>query len=88
LREPEKNRCGFKGESKGERLLNRARKLGMKLEYMTMERRRFAHKISVEAVKTVRDAVRVFRIMVFLHSAKDFSSVLKLCGSEDSSVTD
>ena len=62
--------------------------MSMKLECMTMEGRRFAHKISVEAVKTLRDAVRVFRIMVFLHSAKDFSSVLKLYGAEDPSVTD
>ena len=88
LREPEKNRCGFKGESKGERLLNRARKLNMKLECMAMEGRRLAHKISVEAVKTAREAVRVLKIMILLHSAKDFPSVLKLYGAEDSSVAD
>ena len=60
--------------------------MGMKLEYVTMEVMRFAHKISGEAVKIVRDTVCVFRIMVFLHSAKDFSSVLKLYGAEDSSL--
>jgi len=69
-------------------MLYGTRKLGMKLECMTMEGRRFAHKISAEAVKTLRDAVRVLRIVVFLHSAKDFPSVLKLYGAEDSSVTD
>ena len=60
----------------------------MKLECMAMEGRRLAHKISVEAVKTVREAVRVLKIMILLHSAKDFPSVLKLYGAEDSSVAD
>jgi hypothetical protein len=76
------------GGSKRERLLNATRKLGMKLDYVTMEGRQFAHKIRVEAVKTVREAVHIFRIMVFLHSAQDFPAVLKLYGAEDSSAAD
>jgi hypothetical protein len=55
---------------------------------MTMVGRRFARKIRVEAARTLRGVVRIFRIMVFLHSAKDLSSVLKLYGAEDLSVAD
>lgn len=50
----------------------------MKLEHMIVEERLFAHNIRTEAVKIIRNAVRALRIMIFLHSAKDFSSVLKL----------
>jgi hypothetical protein len=69
-------------------LLIIARKLSIKLECMTVVCRRFARKIRVEAVRTWRDVARVFRIMVFLHSAKDLSSVLQLYGAEDPSVGD
>lgn len=69
-------------------MLIKARKLSIKLECMTMVGRRFARKIRVEAARTLRGVVRIFRIMVFLHSAKDLSSVLKLYGAEDLSVAD
>ena len=69
-------------------MLIRTRKLSIKLECITMVGRRFARKITVEAARTLRGAVQVFRIMVFLHSAKDLSSVLKLYGAEDLSVAD
>lgn len=35
-----------------------------------------------------QDVARVLRIVVFLHSAKDFPSVLRLYGIEESSVTE
>ena len=76
-----KNLRSLESRSKEEKLLIRARKLNMKLEHMIVEERRFAHKIGAEAVKIMRNAVRVLRIMIFLHSAKDFSSVLKLHGT-------
>jgi hypothetical protein len=53
---------------------------------MTTVGRRFVRKIRVEALRILRDVARVFRIMVFLHSAKDLSSVLKLYGAEDPSL--
>jgi hypothetical protein len=37
-----------------------------------------------EAVHAVQEAGRIFRIVVFLHSANDFPSVLRLYGIEDS----
>jgi hypothetical protein len=40
-------------------------------------------KASVEVASAVRNAARILRIMTFLHSAKDFSSVLRLYGIED-----
>jgi hypothetical protein len=67
-------------------LLIRARKLSTKFECMTTVGRRFVRKIRVEALRILRDVARVFRIMVFLHSAKDLSSVLKLYGAEDPSL--
>jgi hypothetical protein len=38
--------------------------------------------------RTTQDAARVLRIIIFLHSAKDFPSVLRLYGIEESSVTE
>jgi hypothetical protein len=55
---------------------------------MTMVERRFVRKIRVEAARILRDVARVFRIMIFLHSAKDLSSVLQLYGTEDPSIGD
>jgi hypothetical protein len=74
--------------SKEENLLIRTRKLSTKFECMTMVQKRFARKIRMDAMRTLRDAARVFRIMVFLHSAKDLSSVLRLYGAEDPSAAD
>ena len=80
-----KNRRSLESRSKEEKLLIRERKLNMKLEHMIVEERLFAHNIRTEAVKIIRNAVRALKIMIFLHSAKDFSSVLKLYGTIDSS---
>ena len=55
---------------------------------MTGVGRRFVRKIRVEAVRILRDVALVFKIMVFLHSAKDLSSVLQLYGAEDPSISD
>jgi len=38
--------------------------------------------------RAAQDAARVLRIIVFLHSAKDFPSVLRLYGVEESSVAE
>jgi hypothetical protein len=62
--------------------------MGMKLEGLIADKRRFAREIRAGAVKTVRNVVRVLRIMIFLHFARDFSSVLKFHGVDDSSVRD
>ena len=37
--------------------------------------------------RAAQDAARVLRIIVFLHSAKDFPTVLRLYGVKESSVT-
>jgi len=41
-----------------------------------------------EAARAVQDTVHVLRVMIFLHSAKDFPSVLRLYGIENSSGTE
>jgi hypothetical protein len=42
----------------------------------------------MEVARAVQDAARVLRIVIFLHSAKDFSSVLRLYGIENPSETE
>jgi len=41
----------------------------------------------LEVLRAIKDAARILRIMVFLHSAEDFPSVLKLYGIEECSAT-
>jgi hypothetical protein len=41
---------------------------------------------SIEVARAVQGTVRIFKIIIFLHSAKDFPSVLRLYGIEDSSA--
>jgi hypothetical protein len=42
----------------------------------------------LKVAKAVQDAARVLRIMIFLHSAKDFPSALRLYGIEEPSWTE
>jgi hypothetical protein len=42
----------------------------------------------LEIARAFQGAVHLLRIIVFLHSAKDFPSVLRLYGIEDSSETE
>jgi hypothetical protein len=44
--------------------------------------------VSMEVARAVQDAARVLRIVIFLHSAKDFPSVLRLYGIENPSETE
>lgn len=46
--------------------------------------KRFIWKVRKEVVRAGQDAAHVLRIMIFLHSAKDFPSVLKLYGMGNS----
>jgi hypothetical protein len=41
-----------------------------------------------EAARAVQDGVHVLKVMIFLHSAKDFPSILRLYGIENSSGTE
>ena len=50
--------------------------------------RRAIRTVSVEVARAVQDAARVLRIVIFLHSAKDFSSVLRLYGIKNPSETE
>jgi hypothetical protein len=43
--------------------------------------------VRLEVSKAVQDAARILRIIVFLHSAEDFPSVLRLYGIEECSDT-
>jgi hypothetical protein len=47
--------------------------------------KRAIRKASREISRAVQETAHVFRIMIFLHSAKDFKSVLRLYGIEVSS---
>ena len=50
-------------------------------ESAVVAERRFMWKVK-EVARAGQDAVCVLRVMIFLHSAKDFPSVLKLYGME------
>jgi hypothetical protein len=67
--------------------LNRTKILSRKPEQAATGDERLAHGVKARVQNTARDAVRVLRIRVFLHSAKDIASVLKLHELEDSSGT-
>ena len=45
---------------------------------------RFVQRASWEVSRAVKDALRMLRIIVFLHSAEDLQSVLRLYGVRDS----
>jgi len=45
------------------------------------------HAISKKAATAMREMAHIFRIMICLHSAKDFPSVLRIYGIENTSKT-
>jgi len=58
----------------------------MKFRSVVSAERRVIRKASEEVGRAVQEAAHVLRIMVFLHSTKDFSSVLRLYGMSDGSA--
>jgi len=57
----------------------------MKFKNVIDAGRRAIQAVSMEVARAVEYSARVFRIMIFLHSAKDFPSVLRLYGIDNSS---
>jgi hypothetical protein len=57
--------------------------LPVKFKSQVDAEKRFIRKVYMEVVRAGQEAVHVLKIMVFLHSAKDFQSVLKLYGMEN-----
>ena len=55
---------------------------------MVDAQKRVIRTASREVVRAAQEAVHVLRIAIFLHSAKDFSSVLGLYGTEGPSTTE
>jgi hypothetical protein len=55
----------------------------MKFERTVDRGKRCIQKVSIEVVKAGKEAAHVLKIMIFLHSAKDFQSVLRLYGMEN-----
>jgi hypothetical protein len=49
--------------------------------------RNIFHMTNMKAKTDIREAAHVLRIMVFLHNAKDFPTVLKVYGIESTSET-
>jgi hypothetical protein len=62
--------------------------LTVKFKSMVDAEKSVVRKASIEAARAMRDTARVLRVMIFLHSAKDFPSVLRLYGIENSSKTE
>lgn len=62
--------------------------VAMKFKSITDARKRAIRTASIEVARAAQGAAHVLRIVIFLHSAKDFPSVLRLYGIEDSSKTE
>lgn len=59
----------------------------MKFRSIVGAEKRVIWRASEEVGRAVQEAAHVLRIMIFLHSTKDFSSVLRLYGMEGSPRT-
>jgi hypothetical protein len=66
-------------------MLRRIGSIAVKFKNVVDAGKRAIQMTSMETARTAQNAVRVFKVMIFLHSAKDFPSVLRLYGMEDSS---
>lgn len=57
----------------------------VKLTRISCAKKSLVQAARMKATRATRDVAHVLRIMIFLHSAKDFSSVLRLYGMENPS---
>lgn len=69
-------------------MLSKIESVTVKSKSIVDAEKRVIRKASMEVARAVQDAARVLRIVIFLHSAKDFSSVLRLYGIENPSETE
>jgi hypothetical protein len=69
-------------------LLSRMKSVITRSRDMVDAQKRVIRTASKKVVRAVQEAVHVLRIAIFLHSAKDFSSVLGLYGTEGPSTTE
>lgn len=65
--------------------MNRIEWLSVKSRKVINGEKRALRTASKEVARAMQDAVHVLKVMVFLHSAKDLPSVLRLYGIENSS---
>jgi hypothetical protein len=69
-------------------MLSRIEWVSVKSKKVINAGRRALRTAGKEAARAVQDAVHVIKVMMFLHSAKDFPSVLRLYGMENPSGTE
>lgn len=55
---------------------------GVKCRILVAKMNHALQNARTEAGKSVHETLRVFRIMFFLHSAKDFAAILRLYGKD------
>lgn len=79
------NRISLTWGGAWEKMLRRIGSIAVKFKNVVDAGKRAIQMTSMETARTAQNAVRVFKVMIFLHSAKDFPSVLRLYGMEDSS---
>jgi hypothetical protein len=65
-------------------MLSKTESLTIRLEDRVKAWKRAVLRACIGLVKAAKDGIRVLKIMVFLHSATDFTSVLRLYGIEGS----
>lgn len=66
-------------------MLSKTESVTTKFKSIIDAEKRAIQKASMEVARAAQDAARVVRIIIFLHSVKDFPSVLRLYGIEESS---
>jgi len=69
-------------------MLNRIEWVSVKSREVMNAGKRALRTAGKEAARVMQEAVHVLKVMIFLHSAKDFTSVLRLYGIENSSGTE
>jgi hypothetical protein len=69
-------------------MLSRIEWVSVKFREVINAEKRALRTAGKEVARAVQDAVHVLKVMIFLHSAKDFPSVLRLYGIENSSGTE
>jgi hypothetical protein len=68
-------------------MLSKIKSVAMKFRSVIDAEKRVIRMAGMRLARAVRSSARVLRIIVFLHSAKDLTSVLRLYGIEDPSET-
>lgn len=69
-------------------VMTEIKSFGVKCRILVAKMNRAFQNAKTEVVRSVHETLHVFRIMLFLHSAKDFTAILRLYGKDVPSGTE